>query len=100
MPSYDRPIQLAREGNALTIGIFRQCYERSGTQARAQSDVCCALRARRNSSDQSQNFAKQGKSSKRSGPSRGSKRAYYRMIDWMLWAAPFAFWGFLNRGLF
>jgi hypothetical protein len=34
------------------------------------------------------------------GSSRGSKRAYYRMIDWMLWAAPFAFWGFLNRGLF
>jgi hypothetical protein len=33
------------------------------------------------------------------GPSHGGNRAYHRMIDWMMWAAPFAL-GFLNRGLF
>jgi len=79
MSTYDQTMQLAREGNALAIGILKQCFDWVLKQGRDQMFAARwvlggipvvnlrTLRAR-------------GLLEK-VGSSRGGDRAYYRMVD-------------------
>jgi transcriptional regulator with XRE-family HTH domain len=59
MSSYDRTMQLAREGNALALGLLKQCYQwvlKTGTRSR----FCRPVNSRRNSGRESPNLERQG----------------------------------------
>ena len=80
MSTYDRTMQLAREGNALALGILKQCYDWVLKQGRDQMFAArwvlggipvVNLRT----------LSARG-ILKKVGSSRGGHRAYYVMVDW------------------
>lgn len=79
MSTYDRTMQLAREGNALALGILKQCYDWVLKQGRDQMFAArwvlggipvVNLRT----------LSARG-ILKKVGSSRGGNRAYYIMVD-------------------
>jgi hypothetical protein len=79
MSSYDRIMQLAREGNALEISCLKQCYDwilkHGGDQMFAARWVLGGIPA------VSLKTLRVSGILEKVGSSRGGHRAYYRMVD-------------------
>jgi transcriptional regulator with XRE-family HTH domain len=79
MSSYDRTMQLAREGNALALGLLKQCYQWVLKQGR-DHDFAARWILGGIPVVNLRTLSARGILEK-VGSSRGGHRAYYRMVD-------------------